>query len=187
MTENRRQRTEKKKKIFNKTLRHLSSTICLLSSAFCLLSSALCLPALAGALEERTSATVKRVIDGDTFIVSTGEKIRLIGVDTPEYRPWENRVDAFGKEASEFSKKLLTGRTVYLESDAEKTDRYGRMLAYVYLEDGTFVNALLVREGLARAKRYPPNTARADSLKEEEMNARDLKKGLWGRSHAVPG
>ena len=123
--------------------------------------------------------TVRRVIDGDTFDLDGGERVRLIGVDTPEYRPWKNRIDFFGKEASEYSRKLLTGKRVRLEKDVDPTDNYGRTLAYVYLEDGRFVNLLLVEEGYARAKYYSPNGRHYLEFKQSQDRARRSKKGLW--------
>lgn len=126
-------------------------------------------------------ATVRRVIDGDTFDLEDGERVRLIGIDAPEYRPWKDRVDFFGKEASEYARKLLTDQTVRLEKDADTKDDYGRTLAYAYLEDGRFVNLLLVEEGYARAKYYAPNGRHYLELKRSQDNARRSKKGLWTR------
>ncbi len=139
--------------------------------------SALATPADPASREDL--ATVRRVIDGDTFDLESGERVRLIGVDTPEYQPWKNRVDFFGKEASEFTRKLLTGKKVLLEKDADPKDNYGRTLAYVYLEDGRFVNLLLVEEGYARAKYYSPNGRHYLEFKRSQDKARRSKKGLW--------
>ena len=126
-------------------------------------------------------ATVRWVIDGDTFDLDSGERVRLIGIDTPEYQPWKNRIDFFGKEASEYSRKLLTGKKVRLEKDVDPKDNYGRTLAYVYLEDGRFVNLLLVEEGYARAKYYSPNGRHYLEFKKSQDEARRSKKGLWTR------
>ncbi|USG63694.1 thermonuclease family protein [Brevibacillus ruminantium] len=126
------------------------------------------------------SATVSRVVDGDTFEISTGEKVRLIGVDTPETVKPNHPVEPYGKEASDFSKKLLTGQEVRLVFDVEPYDRYKRLLAYVYLSDGTFVNEKLVRDGYARIMTVPPNVAKADLFLEAEREARENNRGLWG-------
>ncbi|MDP3471929.1 MAG: thermonuclease family protein [Algoriphagus sp.] len=127
---------------------------------------------------------VSKVVDGDTFWVinSRGkeEKIRLIGVNTPEVRNTaRTQVEYFGKEASDFVKALLTGRRVRLEYDVGRYDRYKRTLAYVYLEDGPFLNALLVKEGYANVATYPPNVKYVELFMKLEREARNKKKGLW--------
>ena len=88
---------------------------------------------------------VKRVVDGDTIVLDTGDKVRLIGVDTPETVHPNKPVEFFGKEASAFTKALCEGKKVRLEYDWQKEDKYHRLLAYVYLEDGTFVNAEIIK------------------------------------------
>ena len=125
-------------------------------------------------------ATVTRVVDGDTFEISTGEKVRMIGIDTPETVKPNHPVETYGKEASNFTKQLLTGQEVRLVFDVEPHDRYKRLLAYVYLPDGTFVNEKLVREGYARIMTIPPNVAYADLFLEAERDARKHNRGLWG-------
>lgn len=131
-------------------------------------------------------ATVERVIDGDTVELSTGERVRLIGVDTPETVKPNTPVQPYGKEASDFSKKLLTGQRVKLKFDVEPYDKYNRLLAYMYLSDGTFVNEKLVREGYARIMTIPPNVAHADLFLEAEREARAQNRGLWGESAEHP-
>lgn len=125
-------------------------------------------------------ATVKRVIDGDTFELSDGERVRMIGVDTPETVKPNSPVEPYGKEASDFTKKLLTDQKVKLIFDLEPRDKYERLLAYVYLSDGTFVNEKLVRDGYARIMTIPPNVAFADLFLEAEREAREHDRGLWG-------
>lgn len=125
--------------------------------------------------------TVRYVLDGDTFDLEGGERVRLIGIDTPEYRPRKDHVDFFSREASEYSRKLLTGKRIRLEKDVDLKDNYGRTLAYVYLEDGTFVNRLLVEEGYARAKYFSPNGRHYLELKTSQEKAQKQKKGLWTR------
>ncbi|MBI3252113.1 MAG: thermonuclease family protein [Candidatus Omnitrophica bacterium] len=139
---------------------------------------------VAAAEPDRIPGKVHWVVDGDTFQLETGERVRLIGVDTPEYQPWKNRIDPYGREASEYSKKLLSGKKVWLEKDAGEKDRYGRTLAYVYLEDGRFVNRILVEEGFARAKYYPPNGRYYEIFKTAQRAAKKLKKGLWAEKKA---
>lgn len=132
---------------------------------------------------------VKRVVDGDTFRIDIGggrdDTVRLIGVDTPETVKPGSPVEPYGKEASDFTKKLLTGKTVCLEKDVEERDRYGRLLAYVYLEeDGTFVNELLLAEGYAQVLTVPPNVRFSDRFVEVQREARSAGRGLWGDPEA---
>src|SRR3989338_483621 len=135
----------------------------------------------------QTQGIVHWVIDGDTFQLETGERIRLIGINTPEYLPWKHRADFYGKEAYHYSKNLLTNKEIHLEKDVVEKDKYGRTLAYAYLGTGQLVNLLLVREGYAKARSYPPNTRYHKMLKNAEREARALQKGLWNRkAKAVP-
>ena len=124
----------------------------------------------------RETATVSRVIDGDTIELTTGEKVRYIGMDTPELRPNE----CYGKEATERNKKLVENKKVEMEKDISKTDRYGRLLRYVYLED-KMINRILVQEGYARVATYPPDVKYQKIFLEDERKAREAEKGLWGK------
>ena len=128
---------------------------------------------------ERIEAGVRRIIDGDTFELDSGERVRLIGVDTPEYQPWKGRADVYGREAADFARTLLKDRRVTLESDVEERDKYGRSLAYLYLSDGTFVNEKIIREGYAYPLNIPPNVRYADEFKRWFDEAREAKRGLW--------
>jgi len=122
-----------------------------------------------------------RVIDGDTLVVDIDgkqEKVRLIGVDTPETVHPSKPVEYFGKEASAFTKKLAAGQGVRLEYDQQKRDRYGRLLAYVYLEDGTFLNAELIKQGYGFAyTRFPFRYM--EEFRRYEKEARESRRGLW--------
>lgn len=135
---------------------------------------------------------VTKVVDGDTLRVSGDQKIRLIGVDTPEVHYSEKllrdskksgkdikTIQSLGAKASIFTKDLCMNKKVRLEYDVEKRDRYGRLLAYVYLEDGTFVNAKIIEEGYGQVMTIPPNVKYADYFRKLERSARDAKKGLW--------
>lgn len=135
---------------------------------------------------------VKRVIDGDTLRLETGEKVRLLGIDTPEmheskklYRDAQRTrqdirtIQKMGRRAYEFTKNLVEGKRVSLEFDVQKHDKYGRLLAYVYLEDGTFVNAKLIEEGYASLMTIPPNSKYADLFLKLYQEAREKKRGLW--------
>lgn len=127
---------------------------------------------------------VSRVVDGDTLVVSRGgkdEKVRLIGVDTPESVDPRKPVQCFGAEASRYAKSLLEGRSVRLEADASQgeRDRYGRLLAYVFLEDGTNVNLELVRQGYAHEYTYRLPYRYQAEFKAAEREAREAARGLW--------
>ena len=122
---------------------------------------------------------VTRVIDGDTIVVQGVGTVRLIGVDTPETVDPRKLVEAFGREASDFTRRLTAGRVVRLEYDFERKDRYNRTLAYVYLADGTFVNAEIVRQGFGHAyTRFPFKFL--DEFRALEREAREGGRGLWG-------
>lgn len=130
---------------------------------------------------------VTRVVDGDTFWVDDGTekglKIRLIGVDAPEPRNTGTRSRGyFGTESTGYLKQMLTGKRVRLEFDVSRFDRYGRTLAYAYLDNGTFINAELVKNGYATVMTIPPNVKYADTFTELASKARKQKKGLWRES-----
>ncbi|MEI7749991.1 MAG: thermonuclease family protein [Candidatus Moraniibacteriota bacterium] len=122
---------------------------------------------------------VARVIDGDTIEIEGGERVRYIGMDTPETVDPEKSVQCFGKEASDENKRLVEGKTVRLEKDTNDRDQYGRLLRYVYVGD-TFVNLDLVRLGFAYATPYPPDILHQDWFAETEQSAKDAGLGLWG-------
>lgn len=126
-------------------------------------------------------STVERVVDGDTIVVAGGERVRLIGIDTPETVDPRRPVECFGKEASRrLSEILPAGEPVTLVHDVERYDRYERTLAYVYrTRDGLFVNEVLVRGGYANVFTVPPNVAHADDFLAAERLARDEGAGLW--------
>ncbi len=122
--------------------------------------------------------TVTRVVDGDTIILNGRERVRLIGVDTPETVDPRRPVQYFGKEASAFTKRMVEGKKVRLEYDQTRKDRYGRTLAYVYLEDGTFLNAEIVKQGYGHAyTRFPFRYL--EDFRRYESEARKAGKGLW--------
>lgn len=132
-------------------------------------------------LGESTEQTylVTRVIDGDTFEIEGGKKIRMIGIDTPETVAPRKEIECFGKEASAKTTELLLGTRVKLVKDVSETDSFGRLLRYVYVGD-MFVNKVLVWEGYAHARSYPPDVKHQKELQIDEKHARDAKVGLWG-------
>lgn len=139
-----------------------------------------------------SNVLVTRAVDGDTLVLENREWVRLIGIDTPEmhesdklYRDAQRSgqdieaIKRLGRQSYEFTKKLVEGKRVRLGFDVERSDRYKRTLAYVYLEDGTFVNAKIVEEGYASVMTYPPNVKYADLFRRLYQEARQNRRGLW--------
>jgi micrococcal nuclease len=121
---------------------------------------------------------VKRVIDGDTLLLINGERVRLIGVDTPETKHPQKPVQYFGREAYLFTKQMIDGKEARFEFERQKRDRYGRLLAYVYLLDGTFLNAEIIKQGYGFAyTRFPFRYMEEFRIYERE--ARQNRRGLW--------
>ncbi len=121
-------------------------------------------------------AVVTRVVDGDTAILSTLGRARLIGIDTPEV--FGHR-ECFGAQASAFTKRILGGRRVRYEIGAEPRDRYGRALVYIRLADGRFFNEMLVAGGYARTLEIAPNVRYATLFRRRAGEAREGRRGLW--------
>lgn len=135
---------------------------------------------------------IQRVIDGDTLQLASGERVRLIGIDTPEVHESEKlyrdsrtsgqdieAIKVMGRRAKKFTRDLVEGKTVRLEFDVQKRDKYNRLLAYVYLSDGTFVNAEIIKQGYASVMTYPPNVKHAEEFLKLYRQARETKSGLW--------
>ena len=127
---------------------------------------------------------VTRVVDGDTIAVRLDgrtEKVRYIGMDTPETVKPNSPVECFGKEASAHAAELLPdGTPVRLVLDVEERDRYDRVLAYVYrADDGLFVNLAMATDGYAGVLTYPPNVAHTDQFRAAVADARSAGRGLW--------
>ena len=128
---------------------------------------------------------VRSVIDGDTIDVATIGRVRLLGIDAPELGRGFETSAPFGREARERLTSLLLHRWVRLEQDGPALDTYNRHLAYVHTEDGQFVNALLVREGLARVSARLPLT-RIEELQRAEREAQAARRGMWGSAPPTP-
>lgn len=128
---------------------------------------------------------VSEVVDGDTFKIESGGIIRMIGIDTPETKDPRRPVGCFGKEASNETKKLIEGKVIILQKDISETDKYNRLLRYVFLplENGQilFINDYLVRSGFALVLTYPPDVKYNEQLRQAETAAKESKLGLWGR------
>ncbi|MCM3790333.1 thermonuclease family protein [Domibacillus indicus] len=135
--------------------------------------------------------TVKEVVDGDTVkVVYKGrtETVRMILIDTPETKDPNKCVQLYGPEAAAYTKKYLLDKTktVSIELDKDTRDQYGRLLAYVYVNE-TMFNELLIQNGLARIAVFEPNTKYLKKLQESETKAKSAKKGIWSNSNAIKG
>lgn len=134
---------------------------------------------------EGKKAVVTKVVDGDTIQIASGQTVRFIGIDTPETVDPRRPVGCFGKEASNEVKNLLSGKEVVLQKDVSDTDKYNRLLRYIYLpiEGGQylFMNDYLVREGYATVLTYPPDVKYDKQLIDAQRYAKENGKGLWGR------
>ena len=150
---------------------------------WCLVLLLTLLPCPLASQDDSATVQVVRVIDGDIIQVCCvfGDRVKVhyIGVDTPETHHPMRGVEPYGMEAAEANRKLVDGKTVRLEFDVQQLDRYGRTLAYVYLEDGTFVNAWLVEHGYAMVMTVPPNVKHQDLFLRLQREAREARRGLW--------
>lgn len=117
---------------------------------------------------------VVKVIDGDTFELAGGRRVRLIGIDAPE------KGECYHTESSQYLSKLIEGKSVVLIEDQEKTDRFGRSLYYVYLDD-VFINEKMAEDGAVVVKKYPPNTMMQLTLERAEGESKKSNLGLWGK------
>ncbi len=116
--------------------------------------------------------TVTHIVDGDTFDINTGERVRMIGMNTPE------RGETYYSEATQELTSLIDGKTVTLTKDVSETDRYGRLLRHVYIGD-MWINKEMVVRGYARFVTFPPDVAHVDEFTQAEKEAREAKRGLW--------
>lgn len=147
-------------------------------------------PAPASSVQTELTYLVQKVIDGDTIEVLINNesfKVRLIGIDTPETVDPRRAVGCFGKKASNETKRLLEGKSVYLTKDVSETDKYFRLLRYVFLPLGEgenlFVNDYLIRQGFAKALTYPPDIKHNERFLAAEKEARENLRGLWEECH----
>ena len=143
--------------------------------------------------------TVERVVDGDTFKMSNGDRVRLLGIDTPEKydsKKLDNdsrstgkdkkTIQTLGKLASDYVKGFVEGKKVKLvkEPNYQDKDQYGRLLRYVYLQDGTFVNARIIKDGYGQVYESFP-ISKLDEFRKLQKEARDNKRGLWAEINGV--
>lgn len=142
-----------------------------------------------GAKAVEPNAKVDRIVDGDTLVALVGgqrEKVRLIGINTPESVDPDRPVMCFGKEASRHLEELVPpGTPIRIERDVEPRDKFGRILGYVYrASDGLFVNLAQVTDGFANQYTFPPNVAHTSEFKQAASQARSQNRGLWGACEA---
>ncbi len=137
--------------------------------------------AINGDERKEETAKVAYVIDGDTVVLSDGRKVRYIGINSPELGrgPSQTR-ECFASQAAARNRALTEGKEVRLVRDHSDVDKFGRLLRYVYVDD-KFVNELLVREGFARARTYPPDVSKQEELEKAQAEARAAGRGLWGQ------
>lgn len=124
------------------------------------------------------TAAVKKVIDGDTIELIDGRKVRYIGIDTPETKHPNQPDGCFGTQASEKNSSLVANKIVTMEKDVSETDKFGRLLRYVYVDE-VMVNSLLVKEGYALTATYPPDIKYQDKFQADQDQAQENKLGLW--------
>lgn len=129
---------------------------------------------------------VKRVYDGDTLILENNERVRLLSINTPEISSRHREAEPGGMEARDWLRTQLKKGQVYLQYDAEKRDRYDRLLAYAWTVDGVFINEQLLQQGLAALTIQPPNLQYAEQLIAAQQHAMQHKKGIWGDKHYQP-
>ncbi len=134
---------------------------------------------------ENNLVKVIRAVDGDTIEIEGGEKVRYIGIDTPETVDPRKPVQCFGVEASKKNKELVEGKMVRLEKDVTDRDKYNRLLRYIYVGD-TFINLELVKQGFAYSYSYPPDIKYQDQFVKAQQEAREAKRGLWNACSADP-
>lgn len=135
--------------------------------------------------DEAVKVKVTRVVDGDTFEIDDGRKVRMIGINTPESVDPRRAVEYYGKEASRYTKSLMEGKEVFLLEGTTPEDRYGRILGWVWLSDGTFVNGDLIYQGYAQVYTFADNPEHANYLLTLQRDAREAGRGLWGEE--APG
>jgi len=148
-------------------------------SGSCLLLIFLSTFILCGALHAQEWVRVFRIDDGDTIVLADGRRVRYIGINTPEIGHDGQDSEPFARKAKAFNRHLVEDRRVRLEFDCEKTDRYGRLLAYLFLEDGVFVNKTVVAAGYAYVLYRHPNDRYTDVLLQAQREAMRLRKGIW--------
>jgi len=162
---------------FQSTINNQQSKAMRIRSIF--LTLLLLFSALAGVASASSFVHVQRVIDGDTIVLTDGRRVRYIGINSPELANESGPAERFAPEARDYNRNLLGREKVRLEFDRERQDQYGRLLAYVFLPDDTFVNAELVKSGNAYCVFRRPNTKYDSLLLQLQREAMAKKAGMW--------
>ena len=134
----------------------------------------------ASQIQNLEKAKVIKVIDGDTIEIEGKRKVRYIGIDAPETKDPRRPIQCFGEEAYNKNKELVEGYNIEMEKDVSETDKFGRLLRYVYV-NGTFVNEYLVKEGFASVSTFPPDVRYVDIFLKAQTEAREKNLGLWSK------
>ena len=163
-------------------IRHSSFHSCL-----CLALSAIFFLVTAGYSSAQTGYVVKWVNDGDTIVLTNGWRVRYIGIDAPEIDHENQKAQPYGYLARSFNKKLVWSQKIVLEFDEERHDRYGRLLAYIFLADGSCLNSRMLENGMAFYLYRRPNVKYDKRLLKKQQDAMKAQKGLWRNWKEVKG
>jgi micrococcal nuclease len=134
---------------------------------------------IGGAAANQKWIRVKWVSDGDTIVLADGRHVRYIGINAPEIAHDNSKAEPFGYTAKKYNRFLVGSKKVRLEFDKEMHDRYGRLLAYIYLSDGTFVNKAMIEKGYAYVLPRKPNVKYEKLLLQSQRDAMSKKRGIW--------
>lgn len=128
---------------------------------------------------EKQKVRVIKVIDGDTIEIDTGQRVRYLGVDTPEMNFYGKKAECFAHEATKRNKELVGDKEIEIEKVISETDEFGRILRFVYV-DGVSVSEILLKEGMGREQSIAPDVKYVEDLARAEQEARENRRGLWG-------
>ena len=156
-------------------------------SCLCLTLSAIFFLVTAGYSSAQTRYVVKWVNDGDTIVLTNGWRVRYIGIDAPEIDHENQKAQPYGYLARSFNKKLVGTQKIVLEFDEERHDRYGRLLAYIFLADGSCLNSRMLENGMAFYLYRRPNVKYDNRLLKKQQDAMKAQKGLWRNWKEVKG
>ena len=131
-------------------------------------------------------AYVKYVIDGDTIVLQDGRKVRYVGINAPEIGHKDRPGEPFGRKATEYNRKLVQGKKVHIVPAGDRIDRFGRLLAFVYLRDGRMVNEKMLRAGLAHVCFFSKDLKNKNLLLQAQLFAINSRKGIWSQKPVNP-
>jgi len=150
------------------------------------LSATLCLPGKVLCFRTGEWAYVRYVIDGDTIVLNDGRKVRYVGINAPEIPHKESPGEPFGRKATEFNRKLVLGKKVHIVPAGDRIDRFGRILAFVYLPDGRLVNEKLLKAGLAHVCFFSKDLKHKNLLLQAQLFAINAHRGIWSLKPVNP-